>query len=156
MITMLKRHEIQVLRGAGHKLKQIAKKVGVSERSVRRIAKESPVVTVSHGEARAARRVGRPSTVEAFRKSVEEILSKDPGAPTVGQAALDLRFAPELCSAAPRAPEGRGRKPRRLGGIVVLQSPPFPRPRGSRALASRVARGEIQDAALPSDGCHPR
>jgi transposase len=83
MINMLKRHQIQVLRGAGHKLKQIAKKAGVSERSARRIAKESPVVAVDDGAARAARCVGRPSTVEPFRKSVEEILAKDADVPTV-------------------------------------------------------------------------
>ncbi len=83
MITMLKRHQIQVLRSAGHKLKQIAKKADVSERSVRRIAKESPVVAVDDGDARAARRVGRPSTVESFRKSVQDILTKDPEVLTV-------------------------------------------------------------------------
>jgi len=83
MITMLKRHQIQVLRGAGHRLKQIAKKTEVSERSVRRIAKEEPVVAVDDEGARAARRVGRPSTVEAFRKPIEEILSKDPDVLTV-------------------------------------------------------------------------
>lgn len=88
MITMLKRHQIQVLRDAGHSLKQVAKKTDVSERSVRRIAKESPVVAVDDGGARAARRVGRPSTVESFRKSVEDILAKDPEVLTVEIARL--------------------------------------------------------------------
>ena len=77
MISMVKRHEVQVLRGAGHKVKEVAERAGVSERSVKRIAKEEPVVAVDNGAARAARRVGRPSAVEGFRKVVESILERD-------------------------------------------------------------------------------
>ena len=41
MIEMLKRHEVQVLRRAGHTWKEIAALSGVSVRTVRRIAAET-------------------------------------------------------------------------------------------------------------------
>ena len=64
---MLKRHEIQVLRRAGHTWKEIAGLSGVSVRTVRRIATETAVTTIDNAAERARREVGRPSKAEAYR-----------------------------------------------------------------------------------------
>ena len=48
---MLKRHEIQVLRRAGHTLKEVAKLTGVSQSSVQRVEAEPAVVTLVGAEA---------------------------------------------------------------------------------------------------------
>jgi predicted transcriptional regulator len=58
MIEMLKRHEVQVRRRAGHTWKEIAALSGVSVRTVRRIAAESEVTTIENGAERARRQVG--------------------------------------------------------------------------------------------------
>jgi transposase len=43
MIDMMRRHEIQVLRRAGHSLREIAELTGVSRRSIRRVGAEAPL-----------------------------------------------------------------------------------------------------------------
>ena len=58
MIDMVKRHEIQVLRRAGHEQAEIAKLVGVSVRSVRRVEGEDAVITFDVEAERCRRRVG--------------------------------------------------------------------------------------------------
>jgi transposase len=83
MIDVMRRHEIQVLRAAGHKVKEIAKRVGASERSVKRIAKEARVTAADERSSRAARAVGRPSTAAPFRKEAEAVLAGNPEMPTV-------------------------------------------------------------------------
>ena len=79
MIEMLKRHAIQVLRGAGHTLEEIAELVAVGKRSVQRVAAE-PVITAQdfalHG---AAGRLGRPSKAEPYRARVTAWLAEEPG-----------------------------------------------------------------------------
>lgn len=75
---MVKRHEVQVLRKAGHGQREVAVRVGVSERSVRRIEAEDPVRDLNDGAARVRRKIGRPSKVEAFRKWAAEVLEKEP------------------------------------------------------------------------------
>jgi transposase len=78
MVPLLKRHEIQVLLGAGHKKKETAKLAGVPERTVWRIAREPHVVDVNDAAERKARGIGRPSVVESFRNAVVEILKTEP------------------------------------------------------------------------------
>ena len=78
MIDMLKRHEIQVLRRAEHTWSEIAALSGVSEKTARRIAAESPVVTVDNAAERARRQVGRPSKAEAYRDVLVQALTEDP------------------------------------------------------------------------------
>jgi hypothetical protein len=78
MLDMLKRHEIQVLRKAGHNATEVAALTGVSRRSVRRVEAE---VVVSHIDTMAeiARHgVGRPSKAEPFRPLVQELLVAEP------------------------------------------------------------------------------
>ena len=58
---MLKRHEVQVLRRAGHTWKEIAALSGVSVRTVRRIAAETEITTIDNAAERARREVGRPA-----------------------------------------------------------------------------------------------
>ena len=53
---MFKRHEIQVLRRAGHTWKEVAALSGVSMRTVRRIAAETDVTTVDNAAERVCRR----------------------------------------------------------------------------------------------------
>jgi hypothetical protein len=67
MIDMLKRHEVQVLRRAGHTLAEVAELTGVSVGTVRRVEDEAAVETVDNEAARAKRGIGRPSKAEAFR-----------------------------------------------------------------------------------------
>ena len=75
---MLKRHEIEILLKAGHSKAEVARLSGVSLRSVKGIAQESPVVHVDEVGEREKRGIGRPSLVEDFRKSVLEILQEEP------------------------------------------------------------------------------
>ena len=78
MIEMLKRHEIQVLRRAGHTWTEIAGLSGVSVRTVRRIAAEAAVTTVDNAAERARREVGRPSKAEAYREVLVTALTEEP------------------------------------------------------------------------------
>lgn len=78
MIDMLTRHEIQVLRRAGHSLDEVAKLAGVGRRSVVRVEAEAAVSQIDNGVERARRRIGRPSKAEPFRSFVVELLAKEP------------------------------------------------------------------------------
>lgn len=83
MIDMLKRHEIQVLRRADHTWKEIAALSGVSEKTARRIAAESPVTSVDNETERARRQVGRPSTADAYREVLVLALTENPAVRSV-------------------------------------------------------------------------
>jgi len=72
------RHEIQILRGAGIAEPTVATQVGVSVRSVRRIAKEAPVT----GEAQAPK-VGRPSGAAPWASQLVRWLEEDRQLPGV-------------------------------------------------------------------------
>lgn len=74
MFDVLKRHEIQVLRRAGIEQEKVAELTGVSARSVRRVEREPPVVSLAEPE----RRAGRPAKAERFRAFLVEKLAKDP------------------------------------------------------------------------------
>ena len=78
MIDMLKRHEVQVLRRAGHTWAAIAVLSGVSVRTVRRIAAEDAISTIDNAGERARRQVGRPSTAEAYRDVLQQALAAEP------------------------------------------------------------------------------
>lgn len=72
---MMKRHQVQVLRGAGHSQREVARLAGVSRGSVQRIGAEAPVQEQLASEKR---RLGRPSKVEPFRTQVMEWLKQQP------------------------------------------------------------------------------
>jgi len=78
MWGMLKRHEVEILLKAGHRKTEVARLSGVSLRSVKRIAQEEPVVHVDDEAERNKRQIGRPSTVQNFRKQVVGILQETP------------------------------------------------------------------------------
>jgi transposase len=78
MIDMLKRHEIQVLRRAGHSLPDVAKLAGVSVRSVQRVGDEPSVGHVDSEAECVRRRIGRPSKAEPLRGFVVSLLAKEP------------------------------------------------------------------------------
>jgi transposase len=78
MIDMLKRHEIQVLRRAGHSLDEVAKLAGVGRRSVVRVEGEAAVSHIDNQSERSRRRIGRPSKAEPFRAFVVEQLTTEP------------------------------------------------------------------------------
>ncbi len=80
---MLKRHEVEILLKAGHAKTEVAGLAGVSLCSVKRIAHESAVVHVDDVAERAKRQIGRPSTVQNFRKQVVEILEQEPDLATL-------------------------------------------------------------------------
>jgi len=78
MIDMLKRHEIQVLRRAGHNQTEVAALAGVSRRSVQRIDDEVTVTHLDVARERERRGIGRPSKAEPFRPLVAEVLAGEP------------------------------------------------------------------------------
>jgi transposase len=83
MIEMLKRHEIQVLRRAGHTWTQVAELTGVSVGTARRVAVEARVAAVDNAAERARRQIGRPSKAEAFREVLVGALGEEPGLKSV-------------------------------------------------------------------------
>jgi len=78
MLGMLKPHEVEILLRAGHRKTEVARLTGISLCSVKRIAEESPVVHVDDAAERTKRQIGRPSTVQNFRKQVVGILEETP------------------------------------------------------------------------------
>jgi transposase len=79
---IMKRHEVQVLKRAGHSLSQIAKQTGISRRAVASITKE-PAVDQGAREVVADPKVGRPSVALPFAPHVQEIFKTEPDLPTV-------------------------------------------------------------------------
>ena len=75
---MLKRHQIQVLRQAGHSVRQVAKLTGVGRASVRRVEADPPVVSVDTAAERERRGIGRPSKAEPYRAFLAEQLAAEP------------------------------------------------------------------------------
>ena len=75
---MLKRHEIQVLRRAGHSQIEAAKLAGVSLGSVRRVEREPDVTQIDSGPERERRGIGRPAKAEPFRALVAQLLAQEP------------------------------------------------------------------------------
>jgi transposase len=78
MLDMMKRHEIQVLRKAGHTQAEVARLADTSERTVRRVEDEPAVASFEPGEQQR-RGIGRPPKAEAFRPFVTSLLETDPG-----------------------------------------------------------------------------
>lgn len=78
MIDMVRRHEIQVLRRAGHSLVETAKLVGVSQSSVQRVEAEAKVASFDTADEREKRRIGRPSKAEPFRSFLVSELMAQP------------------------------------------------------------------------------
>lgn len=78
MLPLLVRHEIQVLRRAGHSQPDVAKRCGVSVRQVRRVEAEPLVADTDDTALRHRRHLGRPSVADPFRDFVVEQLKADP------------------------------------------------------------------------------
>ena len=78
MIDMLKRHEIQVLRRAGHTWMEVAALTGISVRTARRVAAEAAVTAIDNAAERDRRHIGRPSKAEAYREVLVQALTEDP------------------------------------------------------------------------------
>ncbi len=75
---MLKRHEIQVLRRAGHSQVDVARLAGVARRTVQRIDTEATVTDIDTARERETRSIGRPAKAEPFRSVIAEILAHEP------------------------------------------------------------------------------
>jgi transposase len=75
---MLKRHQIHVLREAGHSQREVARLAGVSRRSVQRVDGEDDVTHLDIGQERERRGVGRPAKAEPVRRLVVELLTREP------------------------------------------------------------------------------
>jgi len=78
MHPMMKRHEVQVLRRAGHSQREVATLTGVSLRTVREIDREADVTNVDDEAERGKRGIGRPSKVEVFRDFVTKLIAEEP------------------------------------------------------------------------------
>ena len=78
---MLDRHAVHALLKAGQPTKEIAQQMGVSQRTIQRIAKEPPVEAADEAEARRRRGLGRPPVPEAVRQRLRELLGSEPEAP---------------------------------------------------------------------------
>ena len=82
MIPLLKRHEIQVLLGAGFAPTDVAKRTGASLDTVRRVRKEKDVEHADDHVEHTERRIGRPSKAAPFAERVSRWLEEEPELPT--------------------------------------------------------------------------
>jgi transposase len=78
MLRMAKRHQVQVLRDAGHTQAAVAAATGASRRSVQRVEAEPRVTSFDDVAERARRGVGRPSLVEPLRGFIAGQLKDEP------------------------------------------------------------------------------
>jgi transposase len=78
MLPLLKRHEIQVLRRAGHSRAEVARLAGVSLNSVKRVDREGEVGSADDRVEAKRRGIGRPSKAEPFRSWIVDALKPEP------------------------------------------------------------------------------
>jgi transposase len=117
LLGLLKRHEVQVLRRAGHSQAEVSRLTGVSLSEIRRIESEGPVESHDDAAERRRRGIGRPSKAEPLRAFVVARLAESPkassmdllaGAKLAGYQgsksafyAMVARLRPEVTRAAP-------------------------------------------------------
>jgi len=78
MFDTMDRFRVQVLlQGGRHTQAEIGELVGMSERNVRRVAKEKPVESLEEKPEKAS--IGRPSKTAPFRDDVEKMLEEQEG-----------------------------------------------------------------------------
>jgi transposase len=82
VLSLLKRHEIQVLLDAGFSATDVAERSGTSLDTVRRVRKETAVTHTDDQAARKDRHIGRPSKAAPFTARVTTWLAKEPELPT--------------------------------------------------------------------------
>jgi transposase len=82
MISLLKRHEIQVLLKAGFSVGDVAERSATSADTVRRVRREQAVDHTDDAAARAERKIGRPSKAAPFAAQVRAWLVDEPTLPT--------------------------------------------------------------------------
>lgn len=73
---MIDGHAVQALVQSGLSTKEIAAQMGISVRSVQRIAKEPPVAGPDDQRARSARRVGRPPLPDRVGQRLHELVAR--------------------------------------------------------------------------------
>ena len=78
MLSMLDRHAVQELLRAGLTLGAIARQVGVSRRTIRRIKREAPITSAT---APPIGRSGRPGVRPAIRARLRELVVAEPTLP---------------------------------------------------------------------------
>jgi transposase len=115
VLEMLKRHEIQVLRRAGHTQADTAELAGVSERTVRTVEREIPVAASDDAAERERRGIGRPSKAEGFRPLVKKLLVED-----ATMLSVEILRRPTL--------DGYGGAKSALYALVKSERPNKPRP----------------------------
>lgn len=81
MLRMIDRYAVRALLDSGQTQVSVARQMGISERTVRRIAREGPLDSADDRAARRSRRVGRPGVPEAVRSRLQDLIADDPDAP---------------------------------------------------------------------------
>jgi transposase len=92
MLRMLDRHAVQAMLQAGERPRQIAKGLGISVRTVWRIAKEPAVASGDDAAARRARGLGRPAVAPEVATTLTSWLTVEPDLPP-GEVHRRLREA---------------------------------------------------------------
>jgi transposase len=80
LLGLIKRHEVQVLRRAGHSQAEVARLTGISLSEIRRIEAEAPIENFDDAAERRRRGIGRPSKAEPLRSHVAQRLAENPHA----------------------------------------------------------------------------
>lgn len=83
VLSLLDRHKIQVLREAGHEQADVARRLGVSVATVRRVEREAGVEHVDDAAEHRARHIGRPSKAAPFAERVRAWIEAEPELPTL-------------------------------------------------------------------------
>ncbi len=78
---MIDRHKVQTLLGAGHGAEEVARRLGISLRTVQRIEKEPPVEKWDDVAERKRRGIGRPGIPARVRERLHELIAADPESP---------------------------------------------------------------------------
>ncbi|MGH7129681.1 MAG: IS21 family transposase, partial [Planctomycetaceae bacterium] len=81
MLPMIDRHAVHALLKAGHSTKQVATQLGVSRRTIQRVAREAAITSANEAEERRRRGIGRPAVAEPLRLRLRDLLAADPEAP---------------------------------------------------------------------------
>lgn len=81
MLPMIDRHAVHALLKAGHSTNQVAAQLGVSRRTIQRVAREPAITSADEAEERRRRGIGRPAVAGTLHLRLRDLLAADPEAP---------------------------------------------------------------------------